>query len=51
MMDDRGRQVLWEDTIEQTPEETDIVAGRDEAAENLPVWHGEEPEEMQREAI
>jgi hypothetical protein len=51
MMDDRGRQVLWEDTIEPTLEDTDIVAGQDEAAENLPVWHGEEPEDMKQEII
>lgn len=51
MMDDRDRQILWEDTIEPTVEETDMVAGHDESAENLPVWHGEGPEEMKREAI
>jgi hypothetical protein len=51
MMDDRGRQIMWEDTIEPTVEETDVVAGHDEAAENLPVWRGEGPEEMKREAI
>lgn len=51
MMDDRGRQIMWEDTMEPTLEETDIVAGHDEAAENLPVWHGEEPEDMKQEII
>ena len=51
MMDDRGRQIMWEDTIVPTLEETDMVAGHDEAAENLPVWHGEEPEDMKQEII
>ena len=51
MMDDRGRQIMWEDTIEPTVEETDMVAGHDAEAENLPVWRGEEPDEMKKEAI
>ena len=51
MMDDRDRQIMWEDTIEPTVEETDVAAGQDDAAENLPVWRGEGPEEMKREAI
>jgi hypothetical protein len=51
MMDDRGRRIMWEDTIEPTVEETDVIAGHDEAAENLPVWRDEGPEEMTREAI
>jgi hypothetical protein len=51
MMDNRNLQIMWEDTIEPTVEETDVVAGHDEAAENLPVWRGEGPEEMKREAI
>jgi len=51
MMDDRDQQIMWEDTIEPTVEETDIVAGHDDAAENLPVWRGGGPEEMKREAI
>jgi len=51
MMDDRNRQILWEDTIEPTVEETDVVAGRDDATESLPVWRGEEPEELKREVI
>jgi hypothetical protein len=42
---------MWEDTIEPTVEETDKVAGHDEAAENLPVWRGEGPEEIKGEAI
>ena len=51
MFDDRDRQIMWEDTIEPTVEETDMAAGHDAAAENLPVWHGAGPEEMKREAI
>ena len=51
MMDDRDQQIMWEDTIEATVEETDMVAGHDDAAENLPVWRGGGPEEMKREAI
>jgi hypothetical protein len=51
MMDDRGRRIMWEDTIEPTVEETDVVAGHDEAAENLPVWRDEGPEEMKKEMI
>lgn len=51
MMDDRDQQIMWEDTIEPTVEETDMVAGHDDAAENLPVWRGEGPEEMEGEAI
>jgi len=51
MMDDRNRQIMWEDTIEPTVEETDVAAGHDDAAENLPVWHGEGLEEMKRGEI
>jgi hypothetical protein len=51
MMDDRGRKVMWEDTIEPAVEETDMAARHDAAAENLPVWHGEGPEEVKKEAI
>jgi hypothetical protein len=51
MMDDQGRQMLWEDTMEPSVEGADLAAGYDDAAENLPVWHGEEPEEMRRESI
>ncbi len=51
MMDDRGRQMLWEDTMEPSVEGTDIAAGYNDAAENLPVWRGEGPEEMKKEAI
>lgn len=51
MTDDRGRKILWEDTIEPTVEETDIVAGHDDAAEILPAWLGTESEEMNKEKI
>ena len=51
MMDDRGRQIIWEDTIEPTVEETDLASGHDAAAENLPVWPGEEPDQMKKEVI
>ena len=51
MMDDRGRRVMWEDTIQPTLEETDLAAGHDAAAENLPVWPGEELGEVTQEAI
>ena len=51
MMDDRGRQIMWEDTIEPTLEETDLAAGHDAAAESLPVWPGEAPDEIKKEAI
>jgi hypothetical protein len=50
-MDDRGRMILWEDTIEPTVEETDMVAGHDDAAEILPAWRGAEFEEINKEAI
>ena len=51
MLNERDRQILWEDTIEPTVDETDVAAGHDAAAENLPAWRGEGPEEMKREAI
>jgi hypothetical protein len=51
MMDDRGRQIIWEDTIEPTLEETDLASGHDAAAENLPVWPGEESDQMNKEVI
>ena len=51
MMDDRGRKIMWEDTIEPMVEETDMVVGHDAEAENLPVWRSEEPEEMKKEVI
>jgi hypothetical protein len=51
MTDDRGRQVLWEDTIEPIGDETDLAAEYDDAAEILPAWHGEEPDEVKEETI
>jgi hypothetical protein len=51
MMDDGGRQIIWEDTIEPTVEETDLASGHDAAAENLPVWPGEESDQMNKEVI
>ena len=51
MMDDRGRQIMWEDTIEPTADETGAAAGHDAAAEKLPGWRGEEPDEMKKEVI
>ena len=51
MLNDRDRQILWEDTIEPTVEETEVAAGHEAAAENLPAWDGAGPEEMQGEAI
>ena len=51
MFDDRDRQIMWEDTIEPTVDETDMAAGHDAAAENLPAWDGAGPEELKREAI
>jgi hypothetical protein len=51
MMDDHGRQVLWEDMIEPTIEESNVTASHDAAAETLPVWVSEGTEEMKRESI
>lgn len=51
MFNDRDRQMLWEDTIEPTVEETNVAVGQDDAAANLPAWHGEGPDEMKQEAI
>jgi hypothetical protein len=51
MMDDQGRQMIWEDTIEPNVEGTDMAAGFEDEAENLPVWRGEVPEEMRKESI
>ncbi len=51
MMDDRNQQILWEDTIEPTVEETDEVIGHDAMAENLPAWRGAGPEEMNKDGI
>ena len=51
MMDDQGRQVKWEDTIKPAVEEADMAARHDATAETLPVWAGEEADEMKRESI
>ncbi len=51
MTDDQGRKILWEDTIEPTVEETDVIAGHDDAAEILPAWRGAGPDEMEKEEI
>ena len=51
MMDNQGRQTKWEDTIKPAVEETDMAARHDAAAETLPVWAGEEADEMKRESI
>ena len=51
MTDDQGRNILWEDTIEPTVDETDVIAGHDDAAEILPAWRGADSEEMKQEAI
>lgn len=51
MMDDQGRQVMWEDTIEPAVEETNMTASHDAAAETLPGWASEGTEEMKRESI
>lgn len=51
MTDNQGRNILWEDTIEPTVEETDVIAGHNDAAEILPAWRGADSEEMTQEAI
>jgi hypothetical protein len=51
MMDDGDRKIMWEDTIEPTVGDADMIAGHDAAAENLPVWHGGEAEEIIKEVI
>ena len=51
MTDDQGRKILWEDTIEPIVEETDVIAGHDDAAEILPAWRGAGPDEMEKEEI
>ncbi len=51
MTDDQGRKILWEDTIEPTVDETDVIAGQNDAAEILPAWRGADSEEMTQEAI
>ncbi|MDN5941299.1 MAG: hypothetical protein L0H94_05390 [Nitrospira sp.] len=51
MTDERDRQILWEDMIEPIRGETDLAAGHDDAAENLPAWRSIEIEEMNKKAI
>jgi len=51
MTDDRGRQILWEDTIEPIGDETDLAAEYDDEAEILPAWHGTELDEMPNDMI
>lgn len=51
MTDDQGRNILWEDTIEPNVDETDVLAGHNDAAEILPAWRGADSEEMKQEAI
>jgi hypothetical protein len=51
MLNDQNRELLWEDTIEPTVSETDVSVGRDEAARNLPSWHGAGFDEMKKEVI
>jgi hypothetical protein len=51
MMDDQGRKILWEDTIEPTIEEIDLADGHDAEAENLPVWRSEGLGEFEYERI
>lgn len=51
MFDDRDRQMLWEDTMEPSLEETDVAVEQDDAAESLPAWRSAGPEEMKEEVI
>jgi len=51
MMDDQGRKILWEDTIEPTIEEIDLADSHDAVAENLPVWRSEGLGEFEHERI
>ncbi len=51
MTDGLGSKILWEDTIEPTVEETDVIVGHDDAAEILPAWHGAGHEEMDKDLI
>jgi len=51
MMDDQGRKILWEDTIEPTIEEIDLPDSHDAVAENLPVWRSEGLGEIDYEKI
>jgi hypothetical protein len=51
MLNEQNRELLWEDTIEPTVSETDVSVGHDEAARNLPSWHGAGVDEMKKEVI
>ena len=51
MTDNRGRNILWEDTIEPVGEVTDLAVEHDDAAEILPAWRGEGLEEMNKDLI
>jgi len=51
MTDDRGRKILWEDTIEPIWDETDLAAEHDDIAEILPAWRGAGLEEMKKDMI
>ena len=51
MLDNQGRQIMWEDTIEPTVEVTDIAAGYDDTAKVLPTWHVTEPDEIKKDMI
>jgi len=51
MTDDRGRKILWEDTIEPIGGETDLAAEYNDAAEILPAWHGAETDGLQKDRI
>jgi hypothetical protein len=51
MLNDRDRQILWEDTIEPTVEEAEVAIGHDATAENLPPWRDEGLDEMKGETI
>lgn len=51
MFDDGNRQILWEDTMEPSLEETEVAVEQDDAAESLPAWRSAGPEEMKEEVI
>ena len=51
MFDDGNRQIVWEDMIEPSAEETEVAVGQDDVAETLPAWRSAGPEEVQEEVI
>ena len=51
MTDNRGRNILWEDTIEPIGDESNLAADYDGAAEILPTWRGEQLEEAKKDTI